>query len=198
VKIFHQYATDVLSSLPPNATILTNDDMNCNTLHYLVRCENARPDVNVLKIPLITYDWWKPMQLEHFPNVADSFPGTRHHPFDKNGFSMRQFLDVNVPRTDKYVHRGGGEGGGGGRPDLFVLGDWKSGDDSQDVYERVPVGLADLVRVPGEQVDLFAYAKMAKQMATSLDMDANIEEKEGSWELVVGLKYQAYYIRASQ
>ena len=22
------------------------------------------PDVNVLKIPLITYEWWKPMQLE--------------------------------------------------------------------------------------------------------------------------------------
>ncbi|GMH93119.1 hypothetical protein TrVE_jg8482 [Triparma verrucosa] len=184
VTVFQTYAENVLKNLPPNATLMTNDDMNCNTLHYLVSCENPRPDVNVLKIPLITYDWWKPMQLEHFPNVINSFPGTRHHPYDAGGFNMKQFLDVNVSP--------------GTKPPLYVLGDWKSGDSSQDVYSRVPVGLADLVLPPDPPpLDLYQYAQTLDSNLWPYDPATNIPPTPGSWETVMTVKYQNFYLLAS-
>ncbi|GMH70554.1 hypothetical protein TL16_g05437 [Triparma laevis f. inornata] len=184
VTVFSEYATNVLNNLPPNATLMTNDDMNCNTLHYMVRCENPRPDVNVLKIPLITYDWWKPMQIEHFPNVKGSFSGRRHHPFDKDGFNMKEFLDVNV--------------GVSGKPELYVLGDWKKGDKSQDVYKKIPVGLADLiVRPESVEMDLYEYAKMLEVNLVDYDDTRNIVTTPGSWETVMSVKYQNFYLLSS-
>ena len=207
VMVFSTYAKNVLENLPPNATLMTNDDMNCNTLHYMVRCENLRPDVNVLKIPLITYEWWKPMQLEHFPNVKETFPGTRHHPYDANGFNMKQFLDINVKP--------------GRRPNLYVLGDWKNGDDSQDVYKRLPVGLADLVVRPGDDVPMLDFAKEVRicesrsdeitfvifnAVDTTSQLEGNLKEFDesetigeviGSWENVMKVKFQNFFLKAS-
>ena len=64
------------------------------------------------------------MQLHHHLNV--NFPGDRHHPYDEESFDMKTFLDVNIDNFD-----------------IYVAGSWKTGDDSQDVFERIPVGLAD-------------------------------------------------------
>ena len=180
VSVFSSYARNVLSGLPANATLMVNDDMNCNTLHYMIRCEGTRQDVNLLKIPLITYDWWKPMQLEHFPNVRGDgkFPGTRHHPYDPEGFDMKTFLDVNVGREDA---------------ELYVAGDWKQGDNTQDVYQRVPVGLADKVVAPGEEVELYEFAKALSKNLDKVgrfDKETTIDVVEGSWELVMRIKYQ--------
>jgi hypothetical protein len=182
ITVFSTYAHQVLSALPQGCTILTNDDMNCNTLHYVTRCLNYRSDVDVLKIPLITYEWWKPMQLDYFDNVKDSFPGSRHHPYDSTGFNMKQFLDVNVLPD---------------RPKVFVLGDWKTGDDSQNVYQRIPVGLADLVIPSGEKMSLRVYADMVNEMMPVYDPSENIDEKLGSWETVIAVKYLNFYSKAS-
>jgi len=85
VKVYLNYAQDVLSQLPQNSLLLVNDDMNCNTIHYLTSCENPRPDITFVRLPLITYDWWKPMQLSHHKHQV-AFPGAKHHPYDPEGF----------------------------------------------------------------------------------------------------------------
>jgi hypothetical protein len=64
--IFEDYARDLVSGLPENALLLVNDDVNCAIAHYLLRCEGVRPDVQFVRLPLITYEWWKPMQLHHY------------------------------------------------------------------------------------------------------------------------------------
>ena len=125
------------------------------------------------------------VQLEHFGNLKDTFPGTRHHPFDPDGFSMKEFLDVNVGEE------------GEGRPEVYVLGDWKTGDDSQDVYPRVTYGLIDRVMKPGSAVDLLEYARKNREVMPRFDMVTTIEEVAGSWELVVLLKYVAAYLKVS-
>ena len=186
VTVFSQYAKSVLNSLPANATLMVNDDMNCNTLHYMMRCEHYREDVNLLKIPLITYEWWKPMQSHHFPNIRNSFPGSRHHPFDPHGFDMKTFLDVNVVK---------------GKPPVYVLGDWKSGDDSQDIFERVPVGLADRVERPGTAVNLVEFAEeLDKNLVRegAFDSRGTIAEVEGSWELVMRVKVSSLGVQRTR
>ena len=122
--MFESYARDLVQGLPPNAVLFTNDDVNCATTHYVMRCEQVcggvhvwhacmahalmahahvaracklrlpplaplpcahpdltststhtpplsnspqlRPDVQFIRLPLITYPWWKPMQLHHY------------------------------------------------------------------------------------------------------------------------------------
>ncbi|GMH46449.1 hypothetical protein TrRE_jg13376 [Triparma retinervis] len=114
-----------------------------------------------------------------------SFPGTRHHPYDPEGFDMKTFLDVNVGREDA---------------ELYVAGDWKQGDNTQDVYQRVPVGLADKVVAPGEEVELYEFAKALSKNLDKVgrfDKETTIDVVEGSWELVMRIKYQNYFLRAS-
>ena len=49
--------------------------MNCNLAQYVVRCEglglsggdgDGEAEVAVVRLPLITYEWWRRMQLQHF------------------------------------------------------------------------------------------------------------------------------------
>tara|TARA_B110000305_G_C18875792_1_gene375211 strand:+ start:127 stop:375 length:249 start_codon:yes stop_codon:yes gene_type:complete len=69
---------------------------------------------------------------------------------------MKTFLDENI---DLIANR-----------EIYVAGSWKSGDDTQDVYQRVPVGLADRVVKGGEEVDLveFGNAALTRFRNTSL------------------------------
>lgn len=65
--IFEVFGRDLLEGLPNGSTLLVNDDMNCNPAHYLHRCLGVRAgEVHVVRLPLITYNWWRPMQLHHF------------------------------------------------------------------------------------------------------------------------------------
>jgi len=97
VRMYGNYARDVLEALPADDLLLVNDGMNCNLLQYLTRCEGVRPDVALIRLPLITYEWWKRMQLHHFDGLQ--FPGENHHPYEQNSFAMIDFLNANVTRT---------------------------------------------------------------------------------------------------
>lgn len=81
-----------MDGLPLNALLLVNDDMNCNLPQYVLRCENKRfllpshtslhvcftlflnlrPDVQLVRLPLITYPWWRPMQIHHYTHLNTS------------------------------------------------------------------------------------------------------------------------------
>jgi len=176
VRIYYNYAQMLLSQLPENAMLLVNDDMNCNTLHYLTSCSNIRPDITFIRLPLITYEWWKPMQLHHHPGV--NFPGTRHHPRDEGAFNMKTFLDANYDNFE-----------------IYVAGGWKTGDNSQDVYKRVPVGLADAVVKEGsDKIGLVDFGKRALENFREFNYEETLQNpSEGSWELVMITKYQNNY-----
>jgi hypothetical protein len=111
------YGESILESLPPNALVLLNGDLNNNAVKYLVGCERQRLDLRVISLQLMSWDWFVSTQARHYPKVI--FPGEVYHPYKKNGFSIAQFLDANY-----------------GQFPLYLCGSWKDGDDShQYLYE---------------------------------------------------------------
>ena len=153
---FSLYGRALLGPLAPSALLLVNDDTNCNVPQYLNRCEAVRPDVQVLRLPLITWRWWAPQQLSHYPTLR--FPGALHHPHEPDGFHMAQFLAENMPSRNGLsappsvrgpLHPSAPSGWHGAG--IYLAGDWKEGDSSADQagFQRVPLGLADRVLPPG-------------------------------------------------
>ena len=194
-RLFGHYAKDLLDSIPQNALLLANDDMNCNIIHYLQRCEDYRPDIDFIRLPLITYEWWKPMQLHHFHDLV--FPADVHHPYKVNGFAMKDFLKANVPRktNDQPANTKAGA------KQVFVAGEWKSGDQSQDIFQRIPVGLADEVFWPKDTIKLVDFSNSVKsnfeKMQNTISSSFFVGSSAKSWELVVQEKYVHYLIKAS-
>jgi hypothetical protein len=100
----------VLDSFPPQAIVLLNGDLNNNMLKYRQTCLGERPDLDLVSVQLMTWDWFVEMQGHHYPRTR--FPGHRYHPFLPGAFSMAEFLAANAQR------------------EVFLCGSWKSGDHS--------------------------------------------------------------------
>ena len=108
----------VLSSFPESSIVLLNGDLNNNILKYPQQCEGVRPDLRLLSLQLMTWDWFVPVQGGNYGDVV--FPGDRYHVNFPNSFSMRTFLQRNVKRHP-----------------VFLCGPWKDGDMS-NVQSRNP------------------------------------------------------------
>jgi hypothetical protein len=72
------YAQALLDPLPPNAVLFVNFDLQWTALRYLQRCELRRPDVTVLNLSMMTYQWFA-TKHDHYPKLH--FPGPRLVPF---------------------------------------------------------------------------------------------------------------------
>jgi len=71
-----------------------------------------------------------------------------------------------------------------------VAGEWKSGDSSQQSYQRIPVGLADRVVQGEKKIDLLQYARVVHDHLSTFDPDAASNEiTAGSWEFIVKMTY---------
>ena len=101
-----------------HSIILLNGDLNNNIIKYPQQCEGTRPDLRLLSLQLMTWDWFVPMQALNYPNV--SFPGSRYHVNFDDAFTMKHFLDANVKRFP-----------------IFLCGPWKEGDYS-NIRRRSP------------------------------------------------------------
>ena len=79
-RVFQRYGVDALRNRGGSSILLVNDDTNCNVIAYTLRC--APPanstDLWLIRLPVMTYEWWKPMQLSRYPGLG--FPGAKHHP----------------------------------------------------------------------------------------------------------------------
>ena len=106
---FIQNGRKILHSFPPHSVILLNGDLNNNVIKYPQSCEGIRPDVHLLSLQLMTWDWFVPMQRANYGNVT--FPGTRYHVNYADSFTMRQFMDRNSRKHP-----------------IFLCGPWKEGD----------------------------------------------------------------------
>ena len=115
---FIQNGRKILNSFPSRSIVLLNGDLNNNIIKYPQSCEGVRPDVQLLSLQLMTWDWFVPMQRHNYPNVT--FPGSRYHVNFADAFTMRHFLDRN---TRKHP--------------VFLCGPWKDGDYS-NVRTREP------------------------------------------------------------
>jgi hypothetical protein len=171
-RAFLHYAHDVMDALPEGGLLLLNDDTNCNVLLYAHVCLGVRPDLDLIRLPLITYNWWKPQQLHLYPDLA--FPGACHHPYRKDCVPLATFLQANLPR----------------RP-VLVAGDWKTGDPTNEWARRVPVGLADLVLAPNANLDVPGLWSIAASLepGPAQELQRLSNSSASSWERVLVEKY---------
>eukprot|EP00040_Diaphanoeca_grandis_P019148 m.100896 g.100896 ORF g.100896 m.100896 type:complete len:653 (+) comp27284_c0_seq1:96-2054(+) len=98
-----QFGHVLLKGLPQDAILLTLGDLPGNAARYVQTCENVRPDIKLIDLEMMTYEWYLPMLAKSFPGVV--FPGSmqvyRHHP---DAFNMKQFFDANIDKFDIFVY----------------------------------------------------------------------------------------------
>ncbi|KAF0686293.1 Aste57867_21899 [Aphanomyces stellatus] len=103
----HNYAKALLDSLPQNALVFVNYDLQWTAMRYLQRCESFRPDLTVINLSMMTYKWFG---TKHplYPKIK--FPGDRLVPASSQqdgGFTMRELLDANIRRFPAGIFLGG-------------------------------------------------------------------------------------------
>src|SRR5262245_38394379 len=83
---------EILSNAPNNAILLLNGDLETNIAMYYHYCEAWRPDLTLLSMTHMTYEWFH----RYIPNYYNTvvFPGALYHP--QRGYSLKQFVNANI------------------------------------------------------------------------------------------------------
>ncbi|KAI0234820.1 Transmembrane protein 260 [Lamellibrachia satsuma] len=105
--VVHDFALRILESMPKNAVIFSKGDLPTNSLRYFHLCQNKRPDLQILDVEVLSYQWSLPMLKKFYPNIV--FPGDFWHLDNKQwsdgrkSFNFRSLLDANIDRHELYV-----------------------------------------------------------------------------------------------
>lgn len=137
---FYQVGYSIVQSFPSDSLVLLNGDLNHNIIKYAHSCEDVRPDLRLISLQLMTWEWFVPMHAHNYKNVT--FPGNRYHPNMKGGFGIKQFLDANWKTFQGK---------------LFLCGNWKDydfsnyktvgpkGEATELYYNEIPFGMCNLL-----------------------------------------------------
>lgn len=166
---FYNHGESVLQGFPQDSLVLLNGDLNNNLMKYPNQCEGVRPDLRLVSVQLMTWEWFVPMQARYYPGVV--FPGDRFHPRKEGGFSFKQFLDANKGF------------------DTFICGPVKEGDNSHEAtYEIVPFGMCSQIVPKGYVVpDMFDHMNRSWRAMPRLHELGQWSDKFGdeTWEKVM-------------
>ncbi|XP_052768549.1 transmembrane protein 260-like isoform X2 [Mya arenaria] len=144
-----EFGSRLYNNMPHNALVLTVGDLPSNVLRYMYRCENNRPDVQVLDQELMSYKWFVPRLRHAYPNVT--FPG--HHMDSKNGmlsngqqvFNFRAFLNAHYGRY----------------PIIGCIGMQEREISWKQEYELFPYGPCFLVTKKGKPLNIEEFLPLA-------------------------------------
>eukprot|EP00941_MAST-03F_sp_MAST-3F-sp1_P000766 g766.t1 len=144
------YGRDILSPLPVGSLLMVSEDINNNSVKYLQECEGYRRDVKVVSVALMTYEWWGQTQAKHYPDVI--FPNLRYHPYEKDGYSMAEFIGYNI-----QSHQ------------VFLAGSWYDNDGTpMQVFERHFYGMSDRLLPKKEYIGRSMLAGVANDIKIPL------------------------------
>ena len=87
------YGVTLLSSLPPNAILLSHTDLDWNTVRYLRECEHMRRDVTHLSAQLLPYPWFG---RQNGKQGKPSLYGDVQFPAIKAGVSTNKYHEGNT------------------------------------------------------------------------------------------------------
>ena len=169
---FKEYSESTLNALPGDSLVLLNGDLNNNCLKYSQQCENVRPDLALVSLQLLTWEWFVPTQAHNYPGVE--FPGVKYHPREKGAFSMAEFLEANISKRR-----------------VFICGPFKSGDNSHEAkFETFPFGLCSEIRRRGSPPPGWPSGFVAKSLSAlpsreGLGSFNPTRHTADSWEKVV-------------
>ena len=190
--IVRDFGRSIMLGLPNSTILLTKGDLMINSARYVQSMEGLRPDVIIADQEMMTYSWYVTSLKHNFPTLRFP-PGTDHYfPGKPTGFTVKQFLDLNLPNHQ-----------------VFLCYGWKSGDNTwQGFYDTRPWGLSQQV-IPVDKV----YSP--KSLRLYINQTHNVPPREGvqlpphdklhlfpphAWEHIVlndyyaSIQGQAYYL----
>uniref|UniRef100_X1Z2A4 DUF2723 domain-containing protein n=1 Tax=Capitella teleta TaxID=283909 RepID=X1Z2A4_CAPTE len=97
--VVRDFGLTLLKSFPPDSLVLTKGDLPTNAMRYLHLCESIRPDVSLLDVEILSYQWSLPRLGKFFPEV--DFPGdywhltNQVHSDGRKSFNFKSFIDAN-------------------------------------------------------------------------------------------------------
>ena len=143
---FNQYATALLSPLPPNSLLLINYDMQWTSVRYMQKCELLRPEVTVINLSMMTYSWFQYRRNLyphlHFPAGFHSYENSQLVK-GKQAFTLSQFLSTNLNQIP-----------------IYISGKLSFPDTTFDKkYEHVPIGLVSRIYLKNSLPNGTEYAK---------------------------------------
>eukprot|EP00054_Salpingoeca_dolichothecata_P029263 m.229359 g.229359 ORF g.229359 m.229359 type:complete len:477 (+) comp26440_c0_seq1:751-2181(+) len=162
------FGKTLLEHLPENSILLTMGDLVGNSARYVQHCENVRPDVRLIDLEMMTFEWYLAMLEDSFPGVV--FPATtKVYRLGAEFFSMRTFLDANIDRFD-----------------IFVFDGMNPEDNTwQDVYELRHYGLPDKIVRKNSKFNPTEW-RQAMKMIPQFPLPPNPERYDNrTWERVV-------------
>eukprot|EP01132_Coremiostelium_polycephalum_P003199 gene3199-4006_t len=163
---FHDFGHYILKSLPRNTIFLVGGDLVTNVPQYLHLCEDIRPDVDIISLEIMSWDWFTITQGPLYNRV--NFPGNVYHPYKEGGFSLKQFLDANQHRP------------------IFIGGDFKHGDNSfQKDYFTVGLTLSSQIfpNSKRSQINPFQMINRAFEQYPNISLpNDTIKYPADSWE----------------
>ncbi|KYR00576.1 transmembrane protein [Tieghemostelium lacteum] len=165
-EYFHDFGHAILDQLPKNAILLVGGDLVTNVPQYLHLCEKVRPDVDIISLETMSWDWFTKTQRSIIHRVK--FPGEVYHPYKPEGFSLKTFLDVNQNRP------------------IHVSGDFKFGDNSfQKDYFTVFSGFSSKIisETKRKSTDIFDLVQKAYKIYPEFPLpDDIVKYPNDSWE----------------
>mmetsp|Transcript_21047 Transcript_21047/g.30398 ORF Transcript_21047/g.30398 Transcript_21047/m.30398 type:complete len:795 (-) Transcript_21047:201-2585(-) len=179
---FRNYASALLSPLPNNSVLLINYDMQWTSVRYMQACEGIRPDVTVINLSMMTYQWFQ-HKRSLYPHL--SFPGA-YHSYEsseavksKLAFTLSQFIEENIAEHPIFL-----SGKLSFRDTVF-----------ESSYELVPYGLVSRVFSQDNVPSGIRYTsivreswKAVRSALPSLPDEAKYPEE--TWEWTIGRDYK--------
>lgn len=163
-----EFGTQLLVGLPKDSILLTLGDLPGNAARYVQTCEGVRPDVRLIDLEMMTYEWYLPMLAKNFPGVT--FPA--EVPVYRHGakfFNMKTFFDANI---DKF--------------DIFVYENLNPDDPSwENDYEIWRHGTSRAIKRKGTKVDAKAWLASALPAVPNATLPDPAKYDSRTWENVV-------------
>jgi hypothetical protein len=181
---FKEYATAILESVPKNAVLLINYDMQWTSVRYMHVCEGLRPDLTIINLSMMTYSWFK-HKRSLFPHLK--FPGGYYgsraalsqNPANEEQFTLFDFINANIEEHDIYL------GGKLSYPEQHL----------EYFYELVPIGLVRRF-VPKDKLDNSSVfgEKLSlswRTVVTALPRLPDVKKyPEETWEWTIGRDFK--------
>ncbi|ESO06663.1 hypothetical protein HELRODRAFT_106256 [Helobdella robusta] len=105
--VVHNFATGLLRSMPRGALILTKGDLPSLSLRYFHICEGVRPDIDIIDVEILSYQWSIRGIKKFNPSVV--IPGDVWNLNNslledgRHAFNFKTFLDVNIKRRPIFA-----------------------------------------------------------------------------------------------
>jgi len=162
-RVFADFVTTALASVPPNAIVITMGDHLTGSVFYFREVENLRPDVIHLDRELLGASWYGPRKRRLFPDLYLPQGG-----YGKHGWNIKQLMDGNPRRPLVVIDR---------------LDTW---DQSwKDGYKLATNGLVHPIVPVSEFPEFQEWRRRDRRALGSYDIMPALLSAEGSWELIL-------------